>query len=87
MWYVLEKYSLWSLIYIDQNNFDLVRLLISILVIILQTQWSNVFSGIVSRAMTLEVLSIGVAGNYNGALQVVRTYIYWFMALIGYFNW
>lgn len=29
------------------------------------------FSGIVSRAMTLEVLSTGVAGNYNGALQVV----------------
>ncbi|KVH96954.1 Homeodomain-containing protein [Cynara cardunculus var. scolymus] len=34
-------------------------------------QWSNVFSGIVSRAMTLEVLSTGVAGNYNGALQVM----------------
>ncbi|KAF7840655.1 homeobox-leucine zipper protein MERISTEM L1 [Senna tora] len=34
-------------------------------------QWSTVFSGIVSRAMTLEVLSTGVAGNYNGALQVV----------------
>ncbi|XP_031130570.1 homeobox-leucine zipper protein MERISTEM L1-like [Ipomoea triloba] len=34
-------------------------------------QWSNVFAGIVSRAMTLEVLSTGVAGNYNGALQVM----------------
>ncbi|CAI9292603.1 unnamed protein product [Lactuca saligna] len=34
-------------------------------------QWSNVFCGIVSRAMTLEVLSTGVAGNYNGALQVM----------------
>lgn len=34
-------------------------------------QWSNVFSGIVSRAITLEVLSTGVAGNYNGALQVM----------------
>ncbi|PQQ02620.1 hypothetical protein Pyn_21247 [Prunus yedoensis var. nudiflora] len=33
-------------------------------------QWSTVFSGIVSRAMTLEVLSTGVDGNYNGALQV-----------------
>lgn len=39
---------------------------------VFQNQWSNVFSGIVSRAMTLEVLSTGVAGNYNGALQVVR---------------
>ncbi|XP_074272052.1 homeobox-leucine zipper protein PROTODERMAL FACTOR 2-like [Silene latifolia] len=34
-------------------------------------QWSCVFSGIVSRAMTLEVLSTGVAGNFNGALQVM----------------
>lgn len=36
-----------------------------------QNQWSSVFCGIVSRAMTIEVLSTGVAGNYNGALQVV----------------
>lgn len=36
-----------------------------------QNQWSTVFSGIVSRAMTIDVLSTGVAGNYNGALQVV----------------
>ena len=37
------------------------------------------FSSIVSRAATLEVLSTGVAGNYNGALQVVRvlTLIMW----------
>ncbi|PNT11493.1 hypothetical protein POPTR_011G025000v4 [Populus trichocarpa] len=34
-------------------------------------QWSTIFCGIVSRAMTLEVLSTGVAGNYNGALQVM----------------
>ncbi|XP_074307544.1 homeobox-leucine zipper protein MERISTEM L1-like [Silene latifolia] len=34
-------------------------------------QWSSVFSGIVSRAMTVEVLSTGVAGNYNGALQLM----------------
>ncbi|XVE95955.1 hypothetical protein REPUB_Repub02eG0180100 [Reevesia pubescens] len=34
-------------------------------------QWSSVFCGIVSRAMTLEVLSTRVAGNYNGALQVM----------------
>lgn len=33
------------------------------------------FAGIVSRAMTVEVLSTGVAGNYNGALQVVSIYI------------
>ncbi|KAK1557283.1 hypothetical protein Q3G72_021701 [Acer saccharum] len=38
---------------------------------VFQNQWSSVFCGIVSRAMTLEVLSTGVAGNYNGALQVV----------------
>ncbi|GAY34167.1 hypothetical protein CUMW_010020 [Citrus unshiu] len=36
-----------------------------------QNQWSSVFCGIVSRAMTIEVLSTGVAGNYNGALQVM----------------
>uniref|UniRef100_M4C9C8 Uncharacterized protein n=1 Tax=Brassica campestris TaxID=3711 RepID=M4C9C8_BRACM len=36
-----------------------------------ENQWSCVFSGIVSRALTLEVLSTGVAGNYNGALQVM----------------
>ncbi|CAL1406975.1 unnamed protein product [Linum trigynum] len=34
-------------------------------------QWSGLFSGIISRAMTLEVLSTGVAGNYDGALQVM----------------
>jgi homeobox-leucine zipper protein len=37
-----------------------------------QNQYATVFSSIVSRAATLEVLSTGVAGNYNGALQVVR---------------
>ena len=36
-----------------------------------QNQWSAVFTGIVSRATTLEILSTGVAGNYDGALQVV----------------
>ena len=41
------------------------------MIFISQNQWSTVFSGIVSRAMTLEVLSTGVAGNYNGAFQVV----------------
>ncbi|XP_020401599.1 homeobox-leucine zipper protein ROC7 isoform X3 [Zea mays] len=36
-----------------------------------QNQWSTLFSSIVSRAATLEVLSTGVAGNYNGALQLM----------------
>ncbi|KAL1834317.1 hypothetical protein ACET3Z_003968 [Daucus carota] len=34
-------------------------------------QWSTVFSGIVSRASIIDVLSTGMAGNYNGALQVI----------------
>ncbi|XP_030929411.1 homeobox-leucine zipper protein HDG2 [Quercus lobata] len=47
------------------NHINLVEILMDV------SQWSTVFSGIVSRAMTLEVLSTGVAGNYNGALQVM----------------
>ncbi|XP_010267735.1 PREDICTED: homeobox-leucine zipper protein HDG2-like isoform X2 [Nelumbo nucifera] len=47
------------------NHVNLVEMLMDV------NQWSSVFSGIVSRAMTLEVLSTGVAGNYNGALQVM----------------
>ncbi|KOM43994.1 hypothetical protein LR48_Vigan05g159900 [Vigna angularis] len=47
------------------NHVSLVEILMDV------NQWSTVFSGIVSRAMTLEVLSTGVAGNYNGALQVM----------------
>ncbi|KAK1324821.1 Homeobox-leucine zipper protein ROC2 [Acorus calamus] len=47
------------------NRINLVEILMDV------NQWSTVFSGIVSRAMTLEVLSTGVAGNYNGALQVM----------------
>ncbi|KAI3795695.1 hypothetical protein L1987_38352 [Smallanthus sonchifolius] len=47
------------------NHITLVELLMDV------DQWLNVFSGIVSRAMTLEVLSTGVAGNYNGALQMM----------------
>ncbi|KAF5741444.1 homeobox-leucine zipper protein HDG2-like isoform X1 [Tripterygium wilfordii] len=47
------------------NHISLVEILMDV------SQWSTVFSGIVSRAMTLEVLSTGVAGNYNGALQVM----------------
>ncbi|KAG7019674.1 Homeobox-leucine zipper protein MERISTEM L1, partial [Cucurbita argyrosperma subsp. argyrosperma] len=38
---------------------------------IFQNQWSNIFCGIVSRALTLEVLSTGVGGSYNGALHVM----------------
>ncbi|KAI4334105.1 hypothetical protein L6164_018837 [Bauhinia variegata] len=47
------------------NHINLVEILMDV------NQWSNVFSSLVSRAMTLEVLSTGVAGNYNGALQVM----------------
>ncbi|XXG82876.1 hypothetical protein AAC387_Pa10g0757 [Persea americana] len=47
------------------NHINLVEILMD------ANQWSSVFSGIVSRAMTMEVLSTGVAGNYNGALQVM----------------
>ncbi|KAG5561375.1 hypothetical protein RHGRI_004413 [Rhododendron griersonianum] len=47
------------------NHINLVEILMD------ANQWTNVFSGLVSRAMTLEVLSTGVAGNYNGALQVM----------------
>ncbi|CAK9142742.1 unnamed protein product [Ilex paraguariensis] len=47
------------------NHLSLVEILMDV------NQWSTVFSGIVSRAMTLEVLSTGVAGNCNGALQVI----------------
>ncbi|KAJ6956274.1 homeobox-leucine zipper protein HDG2-like isoform X2 [Populus alba x Populus x berolinensis] len=47
------------------NHINLVEYLMDV------NQWSTLFSGIVSRALTLEVLSTGVAGNYNGALQVM----------------
>lgn len=47
------------------NHVNLVEILMDV------NQWSTVFAGIVSRAMTLEVLSTGVAGNYNGAFQVM----------------
>ncbi|KAL0712773.1 hypothetical protein Bca4012_019751 [Brassica carinata] len=49
------------------NHINLVEILMDV------NQWSCVFSGIVSRALTLEVLSTGVAGNYNGALQVMTS--------------
>ncbi|XP_042040719.1 homeobox-leucine zipper protein MERISTEM L1-like [Salvia splendens] len=47
------------------NHINLVEILMD------TNQWSSVFSNIVSRAVTLEILSTGVAGNYNGALQVM----------------
>ncbi|XP_010439429.1 PREDICTED: homeobox-leucine zipper protein MERISTEM L1 [Camelina sativa] len=47
------------------NHINLIEILMDV------NQWSSVFCGIVSRALTLEVLSTGVAGNYNGALQVM----------------
>lgn len=47
------------------NHSALVEILMDV------NQWSNMFSGVVSRATTLEVLSTGVAGNYNGALQLM----------------
>ncbi|KAE8670586.1 Homeobox-leucine zipper protein MERISTEM L1 [Hibiscus syriacus] len=50
---------------IIMNHVNLVEILMDV------NQWSRVFCGIVSRAMTLEVLSTGVAGSYNGAFQVM----------------
>ncbi|CAN4116680.1 unnamed protein product [Withania somnifera] len=47
------------------NNINLVEILMDV------NQWTSVFAGLVSKALTLEVLSTGVAGNYNGALQVM----------------
>ncbi|KAF2548565.1 hypothetical protein F2Q70_00022751 [Brassica cretica] len=47
------------------NHINLIEILMDV------NQWSSVFWGIVSRALTLEVLSTGVAGNYNGALQMM----------------
>ncbi|CAA7394447.1 unnamed protein product [Spirodela intermedia] len=47
------------------NNANLVEMLMDV------NKWSMIFSSIVSRAATLEVLSTGVAGSYNGALQVM----------------
>ncbi|KHN30455.1 Homeobox-leucine zipper protein PROTODERMAL FACTOR 2 [Glycine soja] len=49
------------------NHINLIDILMDV------NQWSTVFCGIVSRALTLEVLSTGIAGNYNGALQVMSS--------------
>ncbi|XP_006826512.2 homeobox-leucine zipper protein ROC2 isoform X2 [Amborella trichopoda] len=47
------------------NPINLVDILMDV------NQWSSVFYGVISRAFTLDVFSTGVAGNYNGALQVM----------------
>ncbi|XP_060209578.1 homeobox-leucine zipper protein HDG2-like [Lycium barbarum] len=47
------------------NHVNLVEILMDV------NHWSSLFSGIVSRASTIDVLSTGVAGNYNGAVQVI----------------
>ncbi|XP_055801294.1 homeobox-leucine zipper protein HDG2-like [Solanum dulcamara] len=47
------------------NQVNLVEILMDV------NHWSGMFSGIVSRASTIDVLSTGVAGNYNGAIQVI----------------
>ncbi|KAI4371130.1 hypothetical protein MLD38_019396 [Melastoma candidum] len=47
------------------DHINLIKMLMDV------KQWSNVFCGIVSRATTVKVLSTGVVGNYNGALQVM----------------
>ncbi|KAJ1267156.1 hypothetical protein BS78_07G035000 [Paspalum vaginatum] len=47
------------------NHVNLIEMLMDV------NQWSTLFSSIVSRAVTMEVLSTGVAGNYNGALQLM----------------
>ncbi|KAG6416511.1 hypothetical protein SASPL_123942 [Salvia splendens] len=47
------------------NHINLVEILMDV------NQWSSMFASIVSRAVTVEVLSTGVAGNHNGALQVM----------------
>ncbi|KAJ3693621.1 hypothetical protein LUZ60_009101 [Juncus effusus] len=50
---------------IIMNHMNLVEILMD------ANQYSTVFSNIISRALTVDVLSTGVAGNYNGALQVM----------------
>ncbi|ONK61079.1 uncharacterized protein A4U43_C08F26040, partial [Asparagus officinalis] len=49
---------------VTMDHANLVEILMDV------NQWSTIFSGIVSRAITLEILSTGVAGNCDGALQM-----------------
>lgn len=70
MWYDFFLFFFIDIKYLA--NFGRPQIIFSdFLVFLFQNQWSRVFCGIVSTAMTLDVLSTGVAGNYNGALQVV----------------
>nr|XP_004496853.1 homeobox-leucine zipper protein MERISTEM L1-like [Cicer arietinum] len=50
---------------VPMNSINLIEVLMDV------NQWSTMFYGIVSNAMTIDVLSPGVSGNYNGALQVM----------------
>ncbi|XP_057452204.1 homeobox-leucine zipper protein PROTODERMAL FACTOR 2-like [Lotus japonicus] len=47
------------------NRNNLIEILMDV------NQWSNVFPGIVSSARTTEIISTGVAGDYDGALQAI----------------
>ncbi|KAH0706743.1 hypothetical protein KY289_011819 [Solanum tuberosum] len=47
------------------NNLNLVEILMNV------NHWSSMFSGIVSRASSVDVISTGGAGNPNGAIQVI----------------
>ncbi|GJN39737.1 hypothetical protein PR202_gb28873 [Eleusine coracana subsp. coracana] len=47
------------------NHVSLVEMLMDV------NQWRDLFSTIVSRASTLQAFSTAVAGNYNGALQLM----------------
>ncbi|PIN06274.1 hypothetical protein CDL12_21174 [Handroanthus impetiginosus] len=51
---------------VAMNSADVVEILMDV------DQWANVFSGLVSRATILEIISCGVGGNYNEALQVMN---------------
>ncbi|CAK8573750.1 unnamed protein product [Lathyrus sativus] len=50
---------------VPMNHINLIETLMNV------NQWSAMFSDIVSKAMTIEVLSLGVSGNYDGLVQVM----------------
>ncbi|XP_015060726.1 homeobox-leucine zipper protein HDG2-like [Solanum pennellii] len=47
------------------NKLDLVQILMNV------NHWASIFSGIVSRASCVDVISTGGAGNPNGVIQVI----------------
>lgn len=47
----------------------------------MQVQWQEMFSSIISRARVVEVLSMGVAGTYDGAIQLVSSQFDYFLLL------